>query len=69
MDQVRHLLHWWAYGDYEEVMRQTGWNLATARREVRKAIKDYGWKPIGHEGYEDLRQWIMDGEMLDNDLV
>jgi hypothetical protein len=69
MDQVKHPLDWWAYGNYEEVMRQTGWSLAKARREVRKAIRAYGWNPIGHAGYEELRQKIMDGVLLDKDLL
>lgn len=69
MDPVKHPLDRWAYGNYEEVMGQTGWTLAKARREVRKAIKDYGWTPIGHAGYEELRQQIMDGRMLNHDLL
>lgn len=69
MDQVKHPLDWWAYGDYEEVMRQTGWNIAKARREVRKVIRVYGWTPIGRSGYQQLRQQIMDGQMLDNDIL
>ena len=68
MDAVKHPLDWWAYGGYEEVMRNTGWNLAKARREVRKTIKLYGWNPIGHAGYTELRRQIMDGEILDKDL-
>ena len=69
MDQVRHPLDWWALGGYDEVIRHTGWNLAKARREVKKAIKAYGWNPIGHTGYEALRHAIMDGKMTDRDLV
>jgi len=69
MDQVQHPLDWWAFGGYEEVMRNTGWNIAKARRAVRKAIRAYGWNPIGQSGYEELRQQIMDGKLLDNDLV
>lgn len=69
MDSVRHPLDWWAYGGYAEVVRQTGWNLPKARREVRKAIKSYGWHPIGHAGYEVLRQAIMDGQLTDRDLT
>ena len=69
MDQVHHPLDWWAEGGYAEVVRQTGWNLPKARREVRKAIHVYGWNPIGRRGYEELRQQIMDGKMLDNDLL
>ncbi len=69
MDQVHHPLDWWAYGGYEEVQRQTGWHLAKARREVRKAIKAYGWNPIGRLGYENLRNQIMDGKVLNNDII
>ncbi len=69
MDYVKHPLDWWAYGGYAEVVRQTGWSLPLARREVRKAIRAYGWNPIGHRGYAALRQQIMDGEMLDHDLT
>lgn len=68
MDPVKHPLDWWAYGGYDEVMRHTGWNIAKACREVRKAIKSYGWNPIGHAGYQELRRQIMDGEILDKDL-
>jgi hypothetical protein len=68
VDPVSHPLDWWAYGGYPEVMRHTGWSLARARREVKKAIKGHGWNPIGHAGYERLRQQIMDGEILDKDL-
>lgn len=69
MEVVRHPLDWWACGGYEEVIRHTGWNLAKARREVRKAIESYGWNPIGHAGYQELRQRIMDGGLIDKDLV
>jgi hypothetical protein len=50
-------------------MRQTGWGLPKTRREVRKAIRAYGWHPIGHRGYEELRRRIMNGEVLDHDLT
>ena len=69
MDTVNHPLDWWAYGGYDEVIRNTGWNRSRARREVRKAIKSYGWNPIGHAGYEELRRQIMDEELIDKDLV
>ena len=69
MDPVRHPLDWWAYGGYPEVVGNTGWNLSKARREVRRAIRAYGWNPIGHAGYEALRQAIMDGNMTDHDLI
>ncbi len=64
MDPVEHSLNWWAYGGYEEVMRQTGWSLAKARREVRKVVNAYGLNSIGRAGNEELRRQIMDGEML-----
>jgi hypothetical protein len=68
MDSVQHPLDWWAYGGYAEVLRNTGWTLPRARREVRKAIKAHGWNPIGHAGYAELRRRIMNGELLDTDL-
>jgi hypothetical protein len=68
MDPVSHPLDWWPYGGYPEVRRQTGWSLARARREVRKAIKALGWHPIGHAGYEELRRRIMAGTTMDWDL-
>lgn len=69
MDHVQHPLDWWAYGGYAEVMRHTGWNLPKARREVRKAMRARGWHAIGRQGYEELRRRIMDGKMLDHDLL
>ena len=47
MDPLPHPLDWWAYGGYAEVVRNTGWTLAKARRELRKAIRAHGWHPIG----------------------
>lgn len=64
-----HPLDWWAVGGYDEVIRQTGWNRARARREVKKAIKAQGWNPIGHQGYEALRQRLVRGDHLDHELV
>jgi hypothetical protein len=49
-------------------MWQTGWNLPKARREVKKVMHEYGWYPIGHRGYEELRQKIMAAQLLDWDL-
>ncbi len=69
MDQVQHPIDWWAEGGYQEVIRNTGWNRAKARRQVRRSIRAYGWNPIGRHGYEKLRRDIMDGKMLDRDLV
>jgi hypothetical protein len=69
MYALPHPLDWWVVGGYTEVVRQTGWTLPKARREVKKAIKSYGWNPIGHAGYEALRQAIMDGNMTDRDLM
>lgn len=66
---MQHPLYWWAYGGYDYVIRQTGWSLPKARREVRKVIKRYGLNPIGHRGYRELRQRIMNGEKLNHDLA
>jgi hypothetical protein len=68
MDPVKHPLDWWAFGGYAEVMRQTGWSLPKARREVRKVIKAYGFKPIGPKGYAELRRHIMEDEILNWEL-
>jgi hypothetical protein len=68
MDAINHPLDWWAFGGYPEVIRNTGWSLPQARREVRTAIKALGLKPIGHRGYTDLRRRIMAGELFNNDL-
>lgn len=69
MDAVKHPLDWWAVGGYDLVMRETGWNLPKARREVRKAMRRDGWHPMGHRGYEALRRQIMAGQVLDNELM
>lgn len=69
MDPVNHPLDWWAYGGYPEVMRRTGWNAARARREVRKAIKALGLRPLGNRGYVELRRQIMAGDLFSNDLT
>jgi hypothetical protein len=68
MDSVPHPLDWWAYGGYDEVIRQTGWTRPRARREVRKVIRHLGLKPFGNAGYLALRHKIMDGTLLDNEL-
>jgi hypothetical protein len=69
MYPLSHPLDWWAYGGYAEVVRQSGWTLPKARREVRKAIKQQGWNPIGHTGYQELRRRLMSGDHLEHDLV
>jgi hypothetical protein len=69
MDAVGHPLDWWAYGGYAEVVRQTGWPLPRARRDVRRAIRALGLRPMGHREYAALRRRIMSGKLLDNDLV
>jgi hypothetical protein len=69
MESVPHPLDWWAYGDYPEVIRRTGWSPPRARREVRKAIKSLGLHPLGHRGYLELRRRIMAGELFSNDLM
>ncbi len=35
LDQDTQAIEWWADDGYAEVVRQTGWNLPKARREVK----------------------------------
>jgi hypothetical protein len=60
MDPVQHPLDWWAYGRYAEVVRQTGWSLPKARRQVRKTMKRSGWQPCGYASYEAMRRAMME---------
>jgi hypothetical protein len=69
MYHMPHPLDWWASGGYAEVVRQTGWTLPKARREVRKAIHAQGWNPVGHKGYRDLRDHLLRGNHLDHELT
>ena len=66
---IPHPLDWWAAGGYPEVMKQTGWSQPRARREVQKAIRKQGWRPVGHEGYQHLRAKLLRGDEMDHDLV
>jgi hypothetical protein len=75
MDPLEHPLDWWAYGGYPAVMRELNCTEPAARRKVRLKIADYYhrtgnplWKSIGHAGYERLRQSILSGTALANDL-
>ncbi len=76
MDSVEHPLDWWAYGGYSTVMRELGCTKTVARHKVHAKIEEYFkrtgnpiWKPVGHRGYTQLRRAIMDGRVLNNDLV
>ncbi len=76
MDSVDHPLDWWANGGYPAVMRELKCTKAVARHKVHQKILEYFkrtgdpiWKPVGNRGYAQLRQAIMDGCVLDNDLV
>ncbi len=76
MDSVEHPLDWWAYGGYPAVMRELQCTKAVARHKVHQKILEYfkrtgdpRWRPVGNQGYARLRQAIMDGQVLDNDLV
>jgi hypothetical protein len=76
MDAVDHPLDWWALGGYPAVMRELHCTKTVARHRVHKKIADYFkrtgdpiWHPIGNREYARLRQAIMDGLVLDNDLV
>jgi hypothetical protein len=75
MDAIEHPLDWWAYGGYQEVMRQLKCSRATARHRVHRRITSYYrqtlnpiWRPIGNSGYATLRRAIMSGKVLDNEL-
>lgn len=68
MDSVQHPLDWWAYGGHAEVMRNTGWSLPKARREVRKVIRAYGWNPIGRQGFDASRRRVMADNVFDHNL-
>jgi hypothetical protein len=69
MEQLGHPLDWRAYGGHPGVVRQTGWSLPRARRQVRNTIKANGWNPIGHAGYLQLRRQFMNGDPLHTDLT
>jgi hypothetical protein len=76
MDSVEHPLDWWAFGGYKLVMDELNCDEREARRRVRLKIRDYYrrtkdpiWKPIGSAGYAALRQEIMAGRVLDNELT
>lgn len=69
MYALSHPLDWWVQGGYAEVARQTGWTLPYARRQVRKALKEHGWQPIGHAGYTALRESLMAGDHIDHELT
>ena len=76
MDSVEHPLDWWAYGGYPMVMRELRRTKTVARHKVRARIDEYyrrtgdpAWKPVGHRGFAALRRKIMQGLVLDNELV
>jgi len=57
-------------------MRELSCTKTVARHKVPQKIDQYFkctgdpiWKPIGHRGYAQLRRAIMDGHILNNDLV
>ncbi len=51
------------------LMLDTGIRRAKARREVKKAIRNHGWHPIGHIGYENLRRQILSDRLTDHKLA
>ncbi len=76
MDAVEHPLDWWAYGGYRAVMRELRCTKTIARHKVHAKITEYFqrtgnplWKPVGHRGYAQLRRAIMEGRVLNNDLL
>jgi hypothetical protein len=57
-------------------MRELKCDEREARRRVRLKMRDYHqrtgdpiWRPIGNAGYAALRQAIMEGRVLFNDLL
>ncbi len=76
MDAVDHPLDWWAHGGYPAVMRELRCPKTVARHKVHQKIDNYFnrtgdpiWKPVGHRGYARLRRAILDGQVLNNDLI
>jgi hypothetical protein len=76
MDAVEHPVDWWAVGGYALVMRELHCSESEARRRVRLKIRDYFqttgdpiWQPRGSAGYANLRKAIVEGRVLDNDLI
>ena len=76
MDSVDHPLDWWASGGYSAVMRELKCTKTVARHKVHSKMIDYFkrtgdpiWKPVGNRGYAMLRRAIMQGRVLNNDLI
>ena len=76
MDSVEHPLDWWAYGGYPAVMRELGCTKSVARHKVHQKIVEYyrrtgdpRWRPISNQGFAQLRRAIMQGRILNNELV
>lgn len=76
MDGVEHPLDWWAYGGYPSVMRELRCSKVVARHKVRRRIDDYFrrtgdpvWRPAGNRGFARLRRAILEGRVLDNEIV
>jgi len=85
MDPLTEPLQWWAYGHYAEVLRQLARRRQPNDKPVtplfcRRLIKahirarfratgDPVWDPRGHDGYERLRQAIMDNRTTDHELA
>jgi hypothetical protein len=76
MDQVEHPLDWWAYGGYPAVMREMRCSEAHARHQVHQKIRecyrrtgDPVWRLIGNRGFSRLGRAILQGRVLNNDLI
>jgi hypothetical protein len=76
MDAVDHPLDWWAYGGYPAVMRELRCTKSVARHKVHQKIVEYyrrtgdpRWRPVGSRGFAQLRRAIMQGRILNNELM
>jgi hypothetical protein len=76
MDSVEHPLDWWAHGGYPAVMRELRCSKSFARHKVHQKIAEYyrrtgdpRWRPAGNRGFAQLRRAIMQGRILNNELM
>jgi hypothetical protein len=76
MDSVEHPLDWWAYGGYPAVRRELGYLKTEACHRVHQKFREYsqgtgdpGWRPVGNHDEARLRRAIVDGRVLNHDLI
>lgn len=68
-----HLLHSWATGpeddQYRNVRSDYGFNQPRSKREVRRALRVLGLRPLTSADYADIRSHIRKGAMWWDELV